>query len=189
VKNRGGVELNKALKERWSPRAFSEKKISDEMLHLLFEAARWAPSSRNAQPWSYYYARCENKEKFSQLLSLLTGNNPDWAQHARVLVISVMKKISDFNNRPNGKALHDAGAANVLLSVQASHMGFQAHQMGGFDKAKATAFLRLDPEIFEPVTMIALGFPGDPGQLPEDLKARELQPRTRKNHIAKDLSE
>ncbi len=174
------MQLNEAIKNRWSPRAFSEDPVTDEMLELLFEAARWAPSSRNAQPWNYYFARREDTQKFNELLEILTGNNPDWARNAQVLIVSVMKKISDFNNLPNGKALHDTGAANTSLAIQAAHMGLQVHQMGGFDKEKARLYLKLAPEIYEPVTFMAVGVPGDPNQLPDDLKKRELEERTRK---------
>jgi nitroreductase len=177
VKN---MKLNKAIENRWSPRAFSNEEVTDEMLKLLFEAARCAPSSRNGQPWKYYYVRRENEKTFNKVLDILTGINPDWAKNARVLIISVMKKLNDFNNRPNGKALHDMGAASALMGVQAAEMGLQIHQMGGFDKEKATAYLNLDTEKYEPVTCIAVGFPGDPSQLPDDLKRRELEPRTRK---------
>jgi len=173
------MQLNSAIKKRWSPRSFSDEKVSDEMLHLLFEAARWAPSSRNAQPWNYYFAR-KGETDFNAIVEILTGINPEWAKQAQVLVISVMKKKLDYKNRDNGKALHDMGAANALLAVQAAELGMQVHQMGGFDKEKAAMYLNLDKEIFEPVTCIAIGFPADADQLPADLRKRELQPRTRK---------
>lgn len=173
------MKLNNAIKNRWSPRSFSDKPVTDEMLELMFEAARWAPSSRNAQPWKYYYARKGEKE-FKKIVDLLTGNNPDWAKNAQVLIISVMKKKHDYKNRPNGKALHDIGAASVLMAVQAAEMGLQVHQMGGFDKEKAISYLKLDTESFEPVTCIAAGFPDSANDLSDDLKKRELEPRIRK---------
>lgn len=174
------MKLNKAIDNRWSPRSFSNRTITDKMLNLLFEAARWAPSSRNAQPWEYYYVRREDEKTFNDVVEILTGSNPEWAKHAQVLIITVMKKLHDFNNRHNGKALHDMGAASALMGVQAAEMGLQIHQMGGFDKEKATAYLNLDTEKYEPVTVIAVGFPGDANQLPENLKKNEMKPRTRK---------
>jgi len=174
------MEINKAIKNRWSPRAFSDIPVTDEMINLLFEAARWAPSSRNEQPWNYYFVQRENQKVFDDFVDILIGNNPDWAKEAQVLIISVLKKNLDYKNRPNGKALHDIGAANASIAIQASEMGLQVHQMGGFDKEKATEYLKLDIENFEPVTAIAVGFPGDPEQLSEELKLRELIPRTRK---------
>lgn len=174
------MQLNKALQNRWSPRAFSDKKVTKEMIDLLFEAARLAPSSMNEQPWKYFFVHRENQNIFSEIIEILTGSNPVWAQHAQVLIISVLKKNYDYQNRPNKNALHDLGAANVSIAIQASEMGLQVHQMGGFDKEKAAKYLQLDTEYFEPVTIIAVGFQGDAEQLPEDLKQREIQPRKRK---------
>lgn len=173
------MQLNNAVKNRWSPRSFSDKELTDEMLDLLFEAARWAPSSRNAQPWRYYYAR-KGENEFSEIVGILTGINPNWAKNAQVLMISVIKKKHDYKDLPNGKALHDIGAATALMAVQASEMGLQLHQMGGFDKEKAVEYLDLDTEECEPVTCIAVGFPGDANKLPDELKKKELQPRVRK---------
>jgi len=174
------MELNKAIQNRWSPRAFSDKEVTREMIDLLFEAARWAPSAMNEQPWKYYFVHRNNHKIFSDIVDILTGINPVWAQHAQVLIISVVKKNYDYQNRPNKSALHDLGAANVSIAIQAAEMGLQVHQMGGFDKIKAAEYLQLDFENFEPVTVIAVGFQGDADLLTEDLKLRELQPRKRK---------
>ena len=178
-KNRN-MKLNDAIKSRWSPRSFSEKEVTKEMIDLLFEAARWAPSAMNEQPWKYYFVHRSNQTKFADVVELLTGINPVWAQHAQTLIISVVKKNYDYQNRPNKNALHDLGAANVSIAIQAAEMGLQVHQMGGFDKVKAAEYLKLDTENYEPVTVIAVGFQGDAWRLPEDLKLRELQPRKRK---------
>lgn len=174
------MQLNKAIKNRWSPKAFSDKPVTEEMIHLLFEAARLAPSSRNEQPWNYYYAHRNNERPFQDLLELLTGNNPDWAKDAQVLIVSVMKKNLDYKNRPNGKALHDMGAANISIGIQAAEMGFQAHPMGGFDKEKATEYLKLDSENYEPVIMIAVGFADEAKPLTDELIQRKNQSQTRK---------
>ncbi len=149
------MQLNKAIKNRWSPRAFSDKPVTLKMLKLLFEAARWAPSARNEQPWNYYYAQKGSRE-FDIILSILTGINPEWAKNAQFLIISVLKKHYDYQNRENRNALHDIGAANVSMAIQASEMGLQVHQMGGFDKEKTSEFLELDVDKFEPVTAIAV---------------------------------
>ena len=162
------MKLNNAIKNRWSPRSFSDKPVTDEMIDLLFEAARWAPSARNEQPWLYFYAK-KDSEGFLQLLNLLTGNNPDWAKNAQVLMISVVKKNYDYKGRPNKNALHDLGAANVSMAIQAAEMGLQIHQMGGFDVEKASDFLQLNTANYLPVTAIAVGWPGDPENLPDDL--------------------
>jgi nitroreductase len=174
------MQLNNAIKNRWSPKAFSGKPVTDEMINLLFEAARRAPSSRNEQPWNYYFVRRENKTVFDDFVDILTGNNPDWAKEAQVLIISVLKRNLDYKNRPNGKALHDIGAANISIAIQASDMGLQVHQMGGFDKEKASEYLKLDIENFEPVTIIAVGFTDEERPQTEDLIQRKKQAETRK---------
>ena len=174
------MQLNKAIQNRWSPREFSDKPVTDEMLILLFEAARWAPSSRNEQPWNYYYALKENTKVFNEFVDFLTGNNPFWAKDAQVLIVSVMKKNYDYKNRPNGKALHDTGMANISLAIQATDMGLQAHPMGGFDKEKASAYLKLDTDNYEPVIMIAVGFPDETKPVSEITKQRLKEHQTRK---------
>lgn len=174
------MKLNNAIQNRWSPHLFSAQEVTKEMIELLFEAARRAPSSMNEQPWKYYFVHRNNLKKFSEAVELLTGNNPGWAQHSQVLIISVMKKNFDYKNRPNEKALHDIGAANISIAIQAAEMGLQVHQMGGFDNVKTVEFLHLDTENFEPVTIIAVGFPGDEEHLTEELKQKELRSRKRK---------
>ncbi len=180
------MEINKAIENRWSPRAFSDKPVTKEMVELLFEAACRAPSSRNEQPWNYFYAHRKNKKAFNNLVGFLTGRNPNWAKDAQVLIISVMKKNYDYKNRPNGKALHDTGAANVSLAIQAAEMGFQAHPMGGFDKEKAVEYLNLDPENYAPVIMFAVGFPDKTEPFSEDTNQRLQEHQTRKK--IKDFS-
>lgn len=174
------MQLNTAIKNRWSPRAFSDKPVTEEMMTLLFEAARRAPSSRNEQPWMYYYTHRSNEKRFNEFVGLLTGNNPNWAKEAQVLIVAVMKKYLDYKNQPNGKALHDIGAANISIGIQAAEMGFQAHPMGGFDKEKASEYLKLDTEKYEPVIMIAVGFPDENRPETEELQNRKTQSQTRK---------
>ena len=175
------MQLNKAIHNRWSPRAFSDKTVTREMIKLLFEAARQAPSAYNVQPWNYYFVLRENQKAFNDIIEVLTGNNPGWAKEAQLLIISVLKKNFDHNNRPNGKALHDIGAANISIAIQASEMGLQVHQMGGFEKDKAAEYLKLDTENFEPVTIFAVGFPDEDRPLTEELIKRRKDSQTRKN--------
>jgi len=174
------MQLNKAIQNRWSPREFSDKPVTREMIDLLFEAARRAPSSRNEQPWNYFYAHREDTKVFDEMVGLLTGNNPGWAKNAQILMVSVMKTKLGYKNRPNGKALHDTGAANVSLAIQASEMGLQVHRMGGFDKEKAAEYLKLDTQNYEPVSMIAVGFPDETEPFSEDTKTRIQQHQSRK---------
>lgn len=177
------MQLNKAIENRWSPRGFSEQLVTNEMIHLLFEAARKAPSSRNEQPWNYYYAHREDADVFNEFVGLLTGNNPGWAKDAQLLIVSVMNKISSFSNRPNGKALHDMGAANISLAIQAAEMGLQAHPMGGFDKEKAAAYLKLDTEKYEPVIMMAVGFPNENESISEKRKQQHQLRKEQKEFV------
>ncbi len=177
------MQLNAAINNRWSPRAFSDQPVTEEMILLLFEAARKAPSSRNEQPWIYFYAHRSNEKVFSEFVELLTGNNPNWAKEAQVLIVSVMKKNFDYKNRPNGKALHDVGAANISIGIQAAEMGLQAHPMGGFDKEKASEYLKLNTENYEPIIMIAVGFPDENRPDTEELRQRKIQSNTRKELV------
>ena len=174
------MQINKAIKERWSPKAFSDKAVSEKMINLLFEAARRAPSARNEQPWQYYFTERKNEKVFNDILGLLTGNNPDWAKESQLFIISVMKKNYDYKSRPNSKALHDIGAANVSIAIQAAEMGLQVHQMGGFDKEKTSDYLKLDTENFEPVTVFAVGFPDEKREQAEDTVQRKKQSGSRK---------
>ncbi|NQU85984.1 MAG: nitroreductase family protein [Mariniphaga sp.] len=173
------MKLNLAIKNRWSPRVFSEKEVTAEMIELLFEAARWAPSAMNEQPWKYFYAQQTDQEKFNKLVDFLMPGNQTWAKNARLLIVSVVKKNYDYKNRPNRNALHDLGAANISVAIQAAEMGLQAHQMAGFDKEGISEFLKLDIDYLEPVTVFAIGFAGNPESLPEDQKKRELAERKR----------
>ncbi|MFU8843174.1 MAG: nitroreductase family protein [Bacteroidales bacterium] len=170
-----------AIINRWSPRAFSNKEIESEKIELLFEAARWAPSSRNEQPWSYYYTIKNEQVAFDRFIDCLNPGNRVWAKHAAILVLSVAKKHFDYKDLPNRHALHDTGAANAYLVLQAAELGLQGHQMAGFDKEKTLKAFSLDPEKYDPVTFIALGYVGDPNALPDDLKESETASRKRKD--------
>lgn len=166
--------------KRWSPLAFEKTGISSEMVDSLFEAAGWAPSSMNEQPWIYFYALRDEEDNFERLAECLVPGNRLWAKEAAMLVLSVAIKKFSYKERPNRHAMHDTGAANALLALQAASLGLQAHQMGGFDMEKTMALFGLDPERHEPASFIALGYPGDPDLLPDELRKRELSARTRK---------
>lgn len=167
-----------AFRERWSPLAFSDRPVEQEKVDTLFEAARWAPSSFNEQPWRYVYAQKGDGAERSAMESLLMPGN-DWAKKAGLLMVSFAKKTFTYNGKPNRHALHDTGAASAFLAAQLPSLGLIGHQMAGFDVAKANALLGV-PEDFEPGSMIAIGYPGDPSLLPENLKEREAAPRSRK---------
>jgi nitroreductase len=166
------------IRDRWSPRAFSDKPVDREIFASLFEAARWAPSSNNEQPWAYFVATKDNAEDFAKMVSVLVEFNADWAKNAPVLLLAV-SRLKFQNGNPNRNAFYDTGAATMLLSVEATARGLAVHQMAGFDPAKAKQVFEI-PEDCEPIAAIAIGFPGDPNSLSQKLQDRENAPRTRK---------
>ena len=163
---------------RWSLRAFDERAIEPEKVKSLFEAARWAPSSNNEQPWRFLAATKEQRADYDRLLGCLLEGNRKWAFRAPLLVLSVASLFFEDDGKPNRHALHDTGLAAENLVVQATAMGLQAHQMAGYDVDKARRECQI-PSGFEPVAMIAVGYPGDPALLPDYLRERELKPRER----------
>jgi nitroreductase len=174
------------IKIRRSGYSFADKEIEPEKVEALFEAARWAPSSRNLQPWRYIYA-LRNEPEFNILLNLLFEGNQRWAKNAGILILSLAEMRYRFQDeiRDNRHSWHDTGLANSLLIIQAIHMGLQAHPMGGFDAKRAKLDINIPPD-WEPVAMIAIGYQGDDSALPEDLLSRVKAPRSRKplNEIA-----
>lgn len=171
--------INSLIRERWSPRAFDSKPIEPEILASLFEAARWAPSSSNEQPWVYFVATKNDAEDFARMLSVLVEFNANWAKEAPVLVLAVAGLKFHNNGNPNRNAFYDVGAASALFTVEATARGLAVHQMAGFDPIKAKQVFRIPPE-WEPIAAMAIGYPGDPESLPEKLRDRELAPRSRK---------
>ncbi len=164
---------------RYSPRAFSDRAVSQEDVRSLLEAARWAPSCFNEQPWRYLLAMKSQPDEFARMLSCLVEFNQSWAKEASVLLLAVASTQFERNQKPNRHAWHDVGAASGSLSLQATALGLQAHQMAGFDADRARAEFAI-PEEFEPVAAIAIGYPGSADSLPEDLRERELAARERK---------
>jgi nitroreductase len=164
------------IRERHSPRLFSPQAISPAELGLLFEAARWAASSYNEQPWRFIVARREDPA-FAELVSCLVPAN-SWAADVPILMLSIAKMAFDKNSQPNVHAWHDVGLAMSGLSIQAAAMGLQLHQMAGFDPARARATFAI-PEGFQPVAMGAIGYPADPQRLSEQQLAQERRPRQR----------
>lgn len=171
--------IHELIRERWSPRAFADKPIAPEILRSVFEAARWAPSSNNEQPWAYLVATKDNKENFEKTLSVLIEFNANWAKSAPVLAIAVAKLAFAKNNTPNRNAPYDLGAATALLSMEATARGLSVHQMAGFDPEKAHQVFGI-PSEWDAFAALAIGYPGEPASLPDSLKVREMAPRTRK---------
>ncbi len=172
-------KVHELIKKRWSARSFSEKEITQVELDTILEAAGWAFSAMNYQPWRYIYAFKKDSENFSKLADCLTGSNRIWAKEASVLIMSLAKKNYD-DGVLNKSALHDVGAANATLMLQATSMNIYGHLMGGFDKEKAVELFNIDKAEYEPVVFIALGYLDKPEKLKEPFKTREVTPRTRK---------
>jgi nitroreductase len=167
------------IRDRWSPRAFADKPVAPEILRSLFEAARWAPSSYNEQPWAYIVATKGEPDDFAKVLSVLVEFNQSWAKNAYVLGLAMCELKFAKNGTPNRNAQYDTGAATALLAVEATARGLAVHQMAGFDAAKARKAFEI-PEGWDPLAAMAIGYPGDPASLPASLQERERAERKRK---------
>ena len=171
--------IEELLVKRWSPCGFAARAVSRADLLSLLEAARWAASSYNEQPWRFIVATQESAREFERLLSCLVEGNQDWAKSVPVLALGVVGLQFSHNQKPNRVAIHDLGLAVGNLTVEATARGLVVHQMGGILPEKARELYKI-PEGFEAVTGIAVGYEADPKQLSEELRKRDLGPRTRK---------
>lgn len=167
------------IAERWSPYGYDDSPVSAEDLRSMFEAARWAPSSFNEQPWRYIVATRDDKEEFERLLSCLTEGNQVWAKAAPVLALGVVKLEFTHNGATNRVAIHDLGQASASLTMEATSRGLSVHQMAGILPDRAREIYGV-PDGFEVVTALAIGYAADPDSLPERLKKRDITPRRRK---------
>jgi nitroreductase len=172
--------IHDVLRRRWSPRAFSERPVEPEKLQSLFEAARWAPSSNNEQPWTFVIATKDQPGEYADLLDCLKEGNKKWAFRAPVLALSVARLNFEDDGTPNRHAFHDTGMAVFSLVIQATALGLFVHQMAGYDVEKARMKLKI-PDGHDPVAMIAIGYPGDSALLPDYLRERELKSRERQS--------
>lgn len=172
--------IHDLLQKRWSPRAFSDKPVGPELLKQIFEAARWAPSSYNEQPWYFIVARQEEEEAFDKLSQVLNEFNRKWAADAPVIALGLAKKTFDIDGRPNPHAAHDLGQAIAHLTFEATQHDLYVHQMAGIlpDKAKELYDIGED---YEPKTMFTIGYKGEPELLEDDLQEQEEGPRSRKS--------
>ena len=173
------IPIHDLIRRRWSPRAFSDQPVEAGKLLSVLEAARWAPSSRNEQPWAYLVATCGEPEGYEALAGVLVESNRAWAGKAPVLILTLAHTRLEKDAQPNRHGFHDLGQATANLVFQATALGLAAHQMGGFraDAAKERFHI---PEGWEPVSVIALGYPADAESLPEALREREMAQRRRK---------
>ena len=171
-------QIHDLLRRRWSPRAFDDRPVEPEKLRSLFEAARWAPSSNNGQPWRFLLATKENVTEYDRLFNCLVEGNQKWAHRAPTLLLSVAK-LEFEDGSPNRHAFHDTGMAAENLVLQATAFGLAAHQMAGFRIDQARRDCQI-PEGYDPVAIIAIGYPGDLALLPDRLRTREAESRVRK---------
>lgn len=173
------MTILKEISSRRSIRAFDSRMVSDEILLNLFEAARWAPSSFNEQPWRFIFSRKEHGGAFEKMLGCLNERNREWAAEAAVLLLCIAKLHATEREVPNKHAYYDLGLAVGNLSVQATSMDLFMRQMAGFHPETARSMYSI-PDGFDPVSIIALGYQGDSEKLPEALRKREKNPRIRK---------
>jgi len=171
--------IHPLLAGRRSIRAFASTSVEPETMASVMEAARWAPSSMNEQPWSFIVATKANQSDFDRLLGCLVEFNVQWAQHAPVLLLSVAKLRFESTGELNRHAFHDVGQAIANLTFQAAVLGLVVHQIAGFDVEKAGREFSI-PRDYEPVAAAAIGYPGDSTQLPEKLRKTDASPRRRR---------
>ena len=166
------------IHERWSARSFAEREVSPEARHKVFEAARWAASGGNGQPWRFVVG-LKGSETHEKIAGTLAGFNKAWAPKAPVLILGTALAVN-AKGAANPYALYDLGAASAYLTLQAAALGLTTHQMAGFDQEAARQALRI-PEEYALGTVIALGYQGEPAELGDaTLIEREITARTRK---------
>jgi nitroreductase len=179
--------VHELIAKRWSARAFSEQSVTQEDILTLMEAASWAPSSVNEQPWSYLYS-FKDTVGFKKMLDCLSTGNQLWVKDASALIMCVTHKTFAKTGDYNRHYMHDTGMANANLLMQATSMGIYCHVLGGYDKVKTDDAFSI-PEDQEVVCFIAMGYLGDGEKLEEPFKTREVTPRSRKpvEEIAKQF--
>jgi len=166
------------IQQRWSPRAFTQKDIENKKILRILEAARLAPSAMNEQPWVFYLAK-NNDQNWQKIFPALVEFNRLWAVHAPLLILACGRKLHTAKEEmPNPTYAYDTGQAVAYLSLQAMEEGIYTHQMSGFDKDTIKQNFQLQEQI-EPITIIALGYIGNPEILPPKIRALENGPKTR----------
>jgi nitroreductase len=174
-----GYPIQELLIRRWSPYGFADRDVATADLRALFEAARWAPSSYNEQPWRFIVATRADLPQFQRVLDCLWETNRAWARHAPVLVMGIVKRSLSQNGAANAAAEHDLGLAVANLSLEATARGLSVHQMIGIDPDRVRAGFAV-PEDYRPLTALALGHAGEPPELAPEVLQRDRAPRVRK---------
>ena len=164
-----------AIKQRYSAYQFSDKPVEADKLRSLFEAARWAASSFNEQPWRFIVATKDNASEYEKALGCLVEANQGWAQAAPVLVLTAVKLEFTYNGNPNRVALHDLGQAAANMALQAAELGLTIHQMAGIDQDRVVSAYGL-PEGFTAETAIAIGHPAAAPFNEGESRARQRKP-------------
>ena len=171
--------INPLIAKRWSPYGFANRRVAPEDLCSVFEAARWAASSYNEQPWRYLVALRENRGEFQKALSCLTEPNKKWAQRAPIIAFGIVNHRFIRNDRPNRVALHDLGLASATLTLEAASRGILVHQMAGIFQERAQDIYQV-PEHHEVVTGLAIGYPADEAKLDPPWAQRDTKVRSRR---------
>ena len=175
------VPIDSTLAERWSGRAYDpDKVVSRDQVIALLEAARWAPSCFGDQPWRFIvWDKKVNPDAWAKAFDCIVPGNQSWAKDSQLLFLIISDSLFGHNQQPNRWAQYDTGAAAENLCLQAASMGLMAHQMGGFDSAKARVGFGV-PEQYTLMAMLSVGYPADQGTLSGEVLEREVAPRKRK---------
>ncbi len=171
-------DIHNLIKKRRSPRAFADKPVEHDLLRQLFDAARWAPSSYNEQPWRFIVATKNQPEEYEKLAQVLNDYNSEWATSAPVLILTLAKNHFEKNNNANKHAQHDVGQAISYLTFEATRHDLFVHQMAGILPEKAIELYNI-PEHYTPMTMVAVGYYGDMAAIPEKFHKGEKAQRSR----------
>lgn len=174
-----GFPVHELIRKRWSPRAFADELPSQKDLGSMLEAARWAPSCFNGQPWRFIIARKDQKDLYDRILQCLREKNQSWAHQAPVIGILVIRQDFEYNGKPNRWCNFDGGLAMSQLILQAESLGWSVHVMAGLHRDKAREAFGI-PDNFEPHVAFVVGKKGDPDTLPGDYPEQEREPRERK---------
>lgn len=172
------LPINELSAHRWSPRAFLDKPVENKKLIAIFEAARWSASGGNEQPWRFILGVRPDKT-WENLFRCLDEGNQEWNSRVPVLILAVANTISSWTGKTSPFYQYDTGQAVAHFSLEAMHQGLHVHQMGGFSAEKSREFFSI-PEDYAPLTIISVGYIGDPASLNEKLKAREIAERKRR---------
>jgi nitroreductase len=172
--------VHNLIKNRWSPVSFSSKPVEDFKLKTILEAAGYAPSSNNEQPWLFILTTRDEPEMFNNVVDLLVDGNRIWARNAYALIVSLARMNHVYKNRPNRYAFHDTGMAVSNMLLQATSMNVYIHQMGGYSHEETKRYFNLDEGI-EPVAIMAVGYLGDGTGISDELFERDRKRRPRKN--------